>query len=422
MLVFLILIGFFVFTANDWQFPWLEEVDHSADWCKAHQVELSVCDKCNIDLVRGGTVVIREREPKEGECPNTLMRITLAPDVAEQINLQLHAVESHNISETIIANAETQYVPTKYTRIAPRISGVIREVKSILGDEVEEGTVLALVESVAFSQAKSEYLQAIAIEKLRQQAHEREKNLVEQKIGRLREVQEAHTALIEAQIALERTTQKLLTLGLSSEQIKIINTTKDTSGFLEVKAPFDGIIVESSAVPGETATPEKAIFAIADMDRLWLTIDVYEADIAKITKGQRVVFTMESILGRRFPGKIVTIGGEVNERTRTIPVWADIKNPQHLLRSKMFGQATITVKTAEPKLLIHKDAVQSDNDCNLVFVSAVNNIFQSRKIEIGCIYEGGYEVTSGLSIGEKVVTTGSFLLKTEILRGQMGAG
>jgi cobalt-zinc-cadmium efflux system membrane fusion protein len=88
----------------------------------------------------------------------------------------------------------------------------------------------------------------------------------------------------------------------------------------------------------------------------------------------------------------------------------------------MFGRAEIAVKPAEPKLLVPKEAVQNDGDCNLVFVSPAADIFQARKIEVGTVYEGGYEIIGGLAAGEKVVTTGSFLLKTEILRGQIGAG
>lgn len=181
-------------------------------------------------------------------------------------------------------------------------------------------------------------------------------------------------------------------------------------------------MVEASAVAGETASPEKPIFAVAATERMWVSIDVYESELGKLEKDQRVVFTVEGLPGQRFPGKVVAIGGEVDDRTRTVPVFGDVKNVQGLLRARMFGRAEVSIKAAEPKLLVPKSAVQSDGDCRLVFVSPTPNIFQARKIEIGAVYENGYELVGGLAAGEKVVTTGSFLLKTEVLRGEMGAG
>jgi cobalt-zinc-cadmium efflux system membrane fusion protein len=103
-------------------------------------------------------------------------------------------------------------------------------------------------------------------------------------------------------------------------------------------------------------------------------------------------------------------------------VIADVKNLDSLLRARMFGKAEISVKPPEPKLLVPKDAVQNAGDCNLVFVSTSKDVFQARKVHLGAAYEGGYEIAGGLAAGEKIVTKGSFLLKTEVLRGQMGAG
>jgi cobalt-zinc-cadmium efflux system membrane fusion protein len=158
------------------------------------------------------------------------------------------------------------------------------------------------------------------------------------------------------------------------------------------------------------------------MDRLWISIDVYEVDAPKITKEQRVMFTVEGLPGQKFPGKVVAIAGEVNDRTRTVMVIAEVKNVQGLLRARMFGRAEITVKAAEPTLLVPKEAVQNDGDCNLVFVAPAPGIFQARKVQLGRVFEGGFEILGGIAPGDRIVTTGSFLLKTEVLRGQMGAG
>ncbi len=420
--VFALLIGLFAFAANDWKAPWAAKPAHGADWCKAHETPLSTCEKCKPELARGGTYSLREREPKEGECPNTVVRVHLAPEVAKQLGLTYHTVESRTVSETLRANAEVLYPPSRYARIAPRIHGTVREVKGILGEEVEQGAVLAVVEAAELGQAKSDYLQATSILKLRRTTFEREQALFEKKITAGREIQEAETQLEEAKLGLEKASQRLATFGMSSDQIKVMAEKRDTAAFLQVTAPFAGTLVEASAVPGEIAGPEKPLFAVAAVDRLWVSIDVFEADLPKVEKGQRVLFTVEGMSGKRFPGKVVAIGGEVDDRTRTVRVYGEVKNVDGLLRAKMFGRAELTVKPPEAKFLVPKEAVQNDGDCFLAFVSPTENAFKARKIQVGTVYEQGYEVIGGLVAGDKIVARGSFLLRSEVMRGQMGAG
>ncbi len=421
--VFVVLVGLFSFAALDFKLPWAGQ-DHGTDWCEEHKVELSKCEKCNPNLARGGTVVTREREPAEDECPNTLVRITLAPGVAERIGIDPKPVSRRKIKETLRANAETLYVPAKYARVVPRTGGIVREVKATLGQVVEEGAVLAVLESPEFGRAKSEVLQGLDLLALRQKTYDQVEELSKKGIAVGRDLLQAKTQLEEARLGVEQATQRLAALGLSEDQIKRVEKNRDTSALMDVAAPFASTVVEALAVKGENVGSEKALFVVADMDRLWISIDVYESDLPKIEKGQRVVFTVEGFPGKRFSGEVVAIGGEVDDRTRTLPVFAEVENenPPHVLRAKMFGRAAITIRPPEPMMVLPKEAVQYDGDCYLVFVSPIPNVLRARKVEIGTVFECGYEIVGGLAGDEKVVMTGSFLLKTEVLRGQMGAG
>lgn len=419
--VFAVLIALFAFAANDWKLPG-KKVEHGQDWCPAHEVELSKCEKCNPSLARGGTRTIQERKPNEGECPNTVVRIELAPEAARQVDIRYHTVQMQSISETVRGNSETMYPPSRHARVAPRIGGVIRDVNVVLGQDVEAGALLAALESTDFGEAKSAYLQSLAILGLRKQTYEQEVILAEKKVSTGRELLQAKTELEEARLESERAAQKLAILGLSEDQIRSLAEKKDTTARFEVTSPLSGRIVEASAVAGETASPEHPIFAVANLDRLWVSVDIQEADLAKVEKDQRAVFMLDSLPGQRFTGKVVAIGSDVDDRTRTVRVFAEVKNVQGLLKARMFGRAEISVKPPEEKLLVPKEAVQSDGDCTLVFLTPSKDKFQARKIEIGTAYQNGYEVLGGLAAGDTVVTTGSFLLKTEVLRGQMGAG
>ncbi|MBI4564584.1 MAG: efflux RND transporter periplasmic adaptor subunit [Planctomycetes bacterium] len=419
--VFAALMALFVYAANDWKLPWAEPHPLDIPWCEPHDVALENCETCNPKLARGGTRVSRLREPAEGECPNTVLRIDLAEGAAERLGLRFYEVRPREVQETLEANAETRWPPDKYARVAPRIAGVVREVKAVIGRTVSAGDVLALLDSPAFGVAKSDYLQALSVLSLRQKTYDTEKALAP-RITTARQMMEAETAFEEAKLAVQGAEQKLAALGLSAQEIGRLREKRDASPELEVRAPFGGIVVEASAVPGETAGPDRPIFSVADAERLWLSIDVYERDLPRIRIDQKVFFHVEGLPGRKFPGRVAAVGSEIDNRSRTAKAYADVKNVQGLLRANMFGRAEIRIREPEAKILVPQEAVQNDGDCLIVFVSPSKDTFLPRKIEVGTVYANGYEVLGGLAAGENIVTTGSFQLKTEILRGQIGAG
>ncbi|MCC7140028.1 MAG: efflux RND transporter periplasmic adaptor subunit [Planctomycetes bacterium] len=412
----------FYAVGHDGRLPWQPPPTHGEDWCSTHQVPLSEDEVCNPKLARGGLLVARDRGPKEGECPNTLVRITAPAEVVERAGIQLFKVEPRPVTETLRTTAETAYLPTKFARVAPRTGGVVREVKAAVGDVVEPGTILALLDSREMAEAVTGYRQAVAVRRLREKTHAQEKDLAEKKISSGRELLVAVTELEEANLAVAAARQRLLTLGLADGRVTALETGEEPGSTVEVAAPFAGTVLEAVAVLGENASPERPLFVIAETSRMWLHIDLHEQDLPKIEKDQRVVFTLDGLPGQRFVGKVTAIGGSVDERTRTLRVIADLKNSQGLLREHMFGHADVTVRPAEPKMLVPRIAVQTDGDCHFVFVSSTANVFKSRKVDLGVPYQDAYEITGGLASGEQVVTVGSFALKTEVLRGEMGAG
>ncbi|KAF0245850.1 MAG: RND family efflux transporter MFP [Planctomycetota bacterium] len=420
--VFLALIAAFAWTAGHGRLPWEGPPAHGTDWCDPHQVELSKCEKCNPKLARGGTVVTRMREPKAGECPNTLVKIELGPGAAKRAGVLTAAIESRPIAEVARGNAEAEYVPSSWARVGPRLGGVVRSVAAALGQQVEAGTPLAIVESAELSQAKAAHLQAVAARELRQELYTKTKELFEKRLVAGKDELEARTVLEEARLSVQAAALRLRGLGLSEEQVAEVEKGKDVSASLVVAAPFAGTVVAASAVVGEAASPEKPLFEIASTEKMWVAIDLPESDLTRVAPGQRAVFLLESFPGKKFAGKVVALGGAVDDETRTVKAYAEVKNVEGLLRAHMFGRAEITVKAAEAKLLVPREAVQNDGDCLLVFVETTANVFQARKIETGAAFDGGFEVRGGLVAGEKVATTGSFLLKTEAMKGQMGAG
>ncbi len=418
--VFLALILGFAMLAYGDRMPWKKAPAHGPAWCEKHQAE--PCVLCDPKLARGGTVVTRTRDPKEGECPNTLVKIELGPRVAERIGLTTVTVEARPVAEVVKANAETAYIPSAWARVAPRLAGVVREVVGQLDQSVEAGAVLAVLDAPELAKAKSELIQASAERDLRKEQYDAMKGLFDKRLATGREELESRSALAEAILEVHAAELQLRSLGMSAEQVATVVKDRDVTQRLEVLAPVGGTIVSASAVVGQNATTETGLFEVVTLERMWVAIDAKESDLTRIERGQRVAFQLESLAGKKFVGKVVATGRSVDEVTRTVRVYAEVKNPDALLRAHMFGRVEITVKSAEPRILVPRDAVQTDGDCSFVFVETSGNTFQSRLVEIGAVYDGGFEIKGGLAAGDKVATTGSFMLKTEAMKGEMGAG
>ena len=173
---------------------------------------------------------------------------------------------------------------------------------------------------------------------------------------------------------------------------------------------------------GEVVEPSKNLFSVADVSRMWALLDVYESDAREIRVGQPVVLRVEGLTGASYGAHITWVSSRVDPDSRTLPARAELDNPDGELRANMFARAIISVREQQDALVVPKDAVQWEGCCNVVFVRQSDTVYQPRKVRLGIDTGRVYEVLSGVSQGEAVVTQGSFLLKTEIMKGSIGAG
>ncbi len=287
---------------------------------------------------------------------------------------------------------------------------------------MEAGETLAMVDSTELGNATTDYLQAAVLVGIREKTDAREKRLMESKVTTEEEVLKSEAKLAESRIMLARAARRLQNLGFSKEQVQNLTSAQDASSLLPLRALFPGVVVERTAVIGEVVNSQTPLFAIADTDTMWAMLDLYESDIPIIQNGQSVVFESAGLPGEQFGGQVSWISAHVDSRTRTLKVRAELANTDGLLRAGMFGRALISIRTNEAALVIPKEAVQWEGCCNIVFVKHSEVLFEPRKVKLGYEGERFFVVDSGLSAGEEIVTTGSFLLKTEILKGNIGAG
>jgi cobalt-zinc-cadmium efflux system membrane fusion protein len=416
----------------------------TGDWCKEHQLPESQDEQCN-----PGVLAKYEGKPSsqpasvspisvETVAPDDLPRTQRAPTVTctkdrsvirlasaetvRSIGLEFEPVRRQPLHQTLVVNAEAVYDSTKFATLSSRAPGVVVAVHKTVGDLVQRGEVLAAVDSADLGSAKAALLDASATVRLWEKNHHREKSLFGQGIATEQELLDTETKLTESQIELARARQRLLNLGLAMAQIEQLMSADDSSSLLELLAPFDGTVVERAATVGEVVDTTKPLLAIADTSHMWAMLDLSQGQIQDVQVGQPVVLTIDGLRGETFAGRLAAIQNEVDPRTRTIKARAEIDNERGLLRANSFGRAEISIRHGEEALLVPKSAVQWDGCCNVVFVRESETRFRPRKVRLGVDPADVYEVLDGLDGSETVVTQGSFLLKTEVLKGSIGAG
>ncbi len=189
---------------------------------------------------------------------------------------------------------------------------------------------------------------------------------------------------------------------------------------LELKATIDGVVVERSATVGELVDKSKMIYTVSDPGQLWAIAEVKERDIAAVKVGQDATFTTLAFGDEKFHGKVVLVGNQVEAGSRTIEVRIAVDNADGRLKPGMFADVEIVTTILDNVLLIPDSALQTDGDDQIVFVALNENKFERRVVKLGLEQSGRVEILDGVKAGESIVTEGSFILKSEMLKGQLG--
>jgi membrane fusion protein, copper/silver efflux system len=208
--------------------------------------------------------------------------------------------------------------------------------------------------------------------------------------------------------------QKLKLFDISEDQIAELEKTRQPQRALRVDAPIDGIVVEKMAVKGQMVDAGMKLYRLADLGIVWVQSQIYEQDLALLKLGQEAEVSLSYLPDRKFRGRITYIYPTVDEKTRTARVRMEFHNPGFFLKPGMFATVELHAELEPEALLVPDTAVLRSGDKDTVFVALDNGKFEPRTITLGPREENDrYQVLSGLSEGERVVTSGQFMLDSE---------
>jgi len=406
------------------------ELKASLVTCSKHDLPPAFCIKCKESADAAGAGLGYSQDSTIAEaaeslklCRDALPTVRLASaQVMHNAGLRIIAATYRTLQTHIRCIGHVSYNQNRFAIVRPRVEGIIHEVHVDVGDRVNQGEVMAVVDSAQLGEAKADFLAALALLDLAQQNHDRLKRLADKQIIAGKAMIAAETRLREARISVDRARQRLLNLRISNSEIDRFAREGDTSSLLPIPAPRDGVVVRRSVAVGEAVVATSELFAVADLTTLWVYLDLYEQDSRSVRVGQPVRFQVDSLPGLSFDGQITWVSPEVNPATRTIRVRAEVQNRDGLLRAGMYGIGVIETDAPSQALVVPKAAVQWHQRQPVVFVKRGETLFEPRRIVLGRKAGPFWEVVEGLQPGEPVVTTGSFLLKTELMKGSIGAG
>ena len=336
--------------------------------------------------------VYEESPVPQQEAPKGALRIT--PEKQQLIGVQYGVVEARAVSKTIRAVAQLTYDETRITKVHSRIAGWIERVYvDFTGQLVKAGQPLLTVYSPDLVATQDEYLLALRARDNLGDSH-------------FRDVADGANSLLEA------ARKRLELWDISDQQIAEVEKTRKPVTALTLYSPVSGFVTARNSYGKQRITPETELYAIADLSTVWAIADFYEYEARDVQLGQEVALAVSAFPGRSFRGKVTYIYPQLDNSTRTLRARVELPNPDFILKPDMYATAELKIDYGR-RLCIPQEAVLDSGTEQVVFVALEGGYFESRKVQLGDRVDNQVIVLSGLKAGEKIVTSGNFLIDSE---------
>jgi cobalt-zinc-cadmium efflux system membrane fusion protein len=370
-----------------------------------------------------------DAKPEPGE-------VRLSAELQKTVGLRVVDVEHRNVPLTIRANGRLVADEEKTHKVGAVIDGRVVNVFVNIGDRVQKGQVLARLHSHDIHESRSAFQKAkVELTRLETQRSYSEKN--RDRIRRLLALKAA------SQEQLEHAESELRNVlaGIDSARLELQRTRQHLEEFLEVpaedppghkagefdhdgdtspiKAPAAGIIISRSISSGSVAKPGDDLFVISDLASIWMLAAIPEEFMGRLRTGMSAQVFVRAFDDRPFAGRLTRTGDQLDAATRTAQARIVLANPRGELKPEMYATAELAAGGTGEALYVPQESIQEMSGHQIVFVASGPGKFLARPVETGARAGGSIAITSGLNAGDRVVTTGAFLLKSEMLKSTL---
>jgi cobalt-zinc-cadmium efflux system membrane fusion protein len=362
--------------------------------------------------------------------------VHLSPELQKTAGLQIVDVEKRNVPLTFRVTGRL-IADEEHTHKAGAITdGRVVKVYFNIGDRVQKGQVLARLHSHDIHESRSEYLKA----KLELTRLETQRAFAQRNRDRIRRLLDLKAASQEQYDNAENEL-KNAAANIEAARVEVQRTRQHLEEFLEVaaedpaghkvgefdhdddtapvKAPAGGVIISRAISAGSVTKPGDDLFVISDLSSVWMIAAVPEEYMGKLRTGMNAQVSVRAFENRVFNGRLTRIGDQLDAETRTVQARIVLANPRGELKPEMYAAAELTAGGNGDALYIPQESIQELNGHSIVFVAGANNKFVARAVETGLRAGGSISIISGLAAGDRVVTRGAFLLKSEMLKSTL---
>jgi cobalt-zinc-cadmium efflux system membrane fusion protein len=341
-------------------------------------------------------------------------KVALSDQQIAETGISLQTAGPAHIVSAVTLPGEIRFNEDKTSHVVPRLAGVVESVSANLGQQVKKAQVIAVIASTALSEQRSELLSAQKRLELARATFTREKHLWEAKISAEQDYLQARQAMREMEIAVHNAQQKLIALGASP-------TVSVNSGTLlnryEIRAPFDGMVVEKHIALGEAVKEDASIFTISDLSTVWADIIVSAKDLNVVGVGKQVTIKATAF-DSTASGIVSYVGALMGEQTRTAKARVTLSNPQMAWRPGLFITVDLPAKESDVPIAVASDAIQMVKNQATIFIRVPGG-FVAQPVTTGLSDGKVTEIVAGLMPGTEYAVNGSFVIKSE--QGKAGA-
>lgn len=377
-------------------------LQEAGDWCDEHGFPESVCPVCNPATPPAGA--------EESAIEARVVRLGSA-DHERLAGIETVTATEGEAAPSVTCTARLDFDADRVADIRALVPGVVRRIPVELGQRVERGDALFVLESTQVGEIQG-LLQASRQRVASAEADvARKRGLVESGSVSARELDLAERELAAAEAAERSARATLRMTGAAGS---------NPNGRAVIRSPIDGTVVRRPAVVGLLASEDTTLATVADTSVMWALCDVAARDAARVAVGQPMDVTVDGA-DEPIAGELTWLAAEVDPRTRTVATRAELLNPEGRLRAHQFARASIETGTPRAGVVVPRDAVQRVMGREVVFVRTNEGVYEPRVVRR---HGRGpqVQVEGRVAAGDEVVTTGAVLLRTEVVPGSVGAG
>jgi cobalt-zinc-cadmium efflux system membrane fusion protein len=342
-----------------------------------------------------------------------LATVSATPALMKQ--LKIVAVGQNEMRDSLRVPALVELDQHRVARIGASVTGRVVEIKTMLGQEVRKGELLAMLNSTELGMAQSAYLKANSQVNLHRLEAERARLLFDSGVIAAAKLQERESRLVEAEVDLRAAAQQLSVMGMEEQDIARLAKQRNIHSISPITASLSGTVIERKVTLGQVVQPADALFTIADLSRVWLVAEVPEQQAHWAREGDEASAEIAALPEHSFTGPLIYVADLVNPETRTVNIRMEIPNPDGVIKPQMLATLMIR-KQGVQEMVLPDSAVVREGNRDHVFVETAPGHYQLRPVELGLRDGKVRRVISGVHLGERVVVDGAFHLNTERLR------